>query len=259
MRICPKCGAYYADSSSAFCLADGLPLVNLDPGSDKWSEGARIVEEKQTALRKQKRKLNWRRVLVGATTMLIATVVVCVVAINGVIYLKPEWLPTPSPSPLASPSPSPLPSLSPSPWASPSPTPLPSPTPTPTLTKDVNTNANVNANTNVDTHGNVNVNTNANVNTELKCSEDETIKKLVHGKIEGHPPKTGPDGLPIREAKITLSSVEYQIRFLKDCREAFGTASYRWEIKADAVTKGGIIRKTDAFSCFKGLGKWVCP
>jgi hypothetical protein len=103
------------------------------------------------------------------------------------------------------------------------------------------------------------VNSNANVNTDVKCSEDETIKRIVRGKIEGHPPKTGRDELPIRAGTLTLSPVEYQIRFVRNCQGAVGTASYSWEIKANAVTKGGTIRKTEAFSCFKALGRWVCP
>jgi hypothetical protein len=116
MRICLKCSAYYADDSTAFCLLDGTPLVKVDPGSDNWSEGARVVEEKETSLRKQIRKLKWRRVLVTATTLLIAALVLCVVTINAVIYLKPPQeetsmrppsSPTPTPTPTATPTPTP--------------------------------------------------------------------------------------------------------------------------------------------------------
>lgn len=86
MSICPKCGAYYAAGSSAFCLADGAPLVNVDPNSTKWSEGARFIEKKEKALRGQKRRLQWRRVVLS--TMLLATLVVCAMAIRRSIYVE---------------------------------------------------------------------------------------------------------------------------------------------------------------------------
>jgi hypothetical protein len=90
LRICPKCGDYYADALLAFCLVDGAPLINVDPTSERWSEGARVIEEKENALRRQKRKLKWRRIVVSAMTMAIATLVVYVVAANTLIYLKPK-------------------------------------------------------------------------------------------------------------------------------------------------------------------------
>lgn len=172
IRTCPKCGDYYADDLLAFCLADGTPLVNVAPNSERWSEGARIIEGKENALRKRKRKLKWRRFMLSATTMLIVTMVVCVVAINGFIYLKPrpeevglvkpltpataasepgasvtpnepgEPVPTPTPQPTPSPAasptaakittPSPTPKPTPSPSPSFIPTPSPSPSPKPT-------------------------------------------------------------------------------------------------------------------------------
>jgi hypothetical protein len=100
MRLCPKCGDYYADTLLAFCLTDGMPLLNVDPTSENWSEGARVIEEKENALRKQKRKLKWRRVLLSAMTMMIVTMVVLVVAANSIIYLKPKQAPTPTPTPV---------------------------------------------------------------------------------------------------------------------------------------------------------------
>jgi hypothetical protein len=104
MRICPTCSAFYADESLTFCLVDGKPLVGVDAGSEKWSEGSRAIEKKGNALRKQQRKLKWRRVLMSATTMVVATVVVCVVTLNGVFYFKPSVFPVPSLTPSPQPS-----------------------------------------------------------------------------------------------------------------------------------------------------------
>jgi hypothetical protein len=89
MHTCPKCGDYYADDLLAFCLADGTPLVGVIPHSESWNEGVRVVAEKEEALRKQRRRLRWRRVLMSATTTLVMTVVVCVVAVNSLLYLAP--------------------------------------------------------------------------------------------------------------------------------------------------------------------------
>jgi hypothetical protein len=90
MRTCPTCLDYYADEGLAFCLNDGAPLVGVDPSSEAWREGTRILEEKERALNRQQRKVKRRRVLLKSMTMLMATLVVFVIAVNGVIYLKPE-------------------------------------------------------------------------------------------------------------------------------------------------------------------------
>lgn len=117
MRICPKCGDYYADGSLAFCFADGTPLVSVDPGSQKWDEGARVIEKKANELSKQKRRLKWRRI--SLSTMIILTVVAFVLAAaHSRFYLEPPP-PPPPPSPTQTPTPAP-------PW---------SPTPTPALYK----------------------------------------------------------------------------------------------------------------------------
>jgi hypothetical protein len=87
IRICPKCGDYYADASLAFCLSDGAPLINVSPSSERWSEGARVMEGKESALKNQKRKLKWRRVVVSSMAM--TTLVVVVVAVSSFIEVEP--------------------------------------------------------------------------------------------------------------------------------------------------------------------------
>lgn len=90
IRICPKCGDYYADDSLAFCRADGTPLVNVDPTSENWSEGNRVIQEQTKTLRKRARRLKWRRILTMSMSMTIITMVVSVVALNTREYLKPN-------------------------------------------------------------------------------------------------------------------------------------------------------------------------
>ncbi|MGB8508618.1 MAG: hypothetical protein WCD76_09445 [Pyrinomonadaceae bacterium] len=109
MRNCPKCGDYYADSVLAFCLNDGTPLVDVAPSDGNWSEGVRVIENKEHALRIQKRKLKWRRVSLGAMTVLMATVIVCVVVVNSLIYLQPKQEERVPAGPLVTPPTSPTP------------------------------------------------------------------------------------------------------------------------------------------------------
>jgi carboxypeptidase family protein len=124
MLLCPKCGDYYADSSLAFCLADGAPLVGVDANSERWAEGSRIIEKKENTLKKKKRRRKWWRVS-SVVTMLIVTMVVWGAVAKRNIYLEPKASPTPLPSPSSEPTvtPTPTPSPSPSPSSSPSPSP----------------------------------------------------------------------------------------------------------------------------------------
>ena len=137
MRICPKCGAYYAADSLAFCREDGTPLVNVEPNSESWNEGTRVIEKQTKALRKKTRRQKLRRVVVTSMSVTMITMIVSAAALNSWFYFQPSAVasqsPTPSPAPSQSPSPSPSPSLSPST----SPAPSPSPTPTPTPLRDM--------------------------------------------------------------------------------------------------------------------------
>jgi cytoskeletal protein RodZ len=129
MRICPKCGAYYADESSAFCLADGTPLASVDPNTENWSEGSRAIKEKENSLRKQKRRLKWRRIVMIAMTALITALVVTRSFTVERVPPGSSPSPTPSLSPSPSPTPSPSPSQSPSPDIKSPVTSTPTPTP----------------------------------------------------------------------------------------------------------------------------------
>lgn len=142
MRVCPKCGDFYADGSSPFCLADGTPLADVAPDGEEWSEGVRVVQEKGRVLRELERKRKWRRVVTSVTTALITTTVVIVLAVNSYIYLKPTpeadvltqalMPPTASDAP-TDPAPQSTPADS-TPEPSPQPTVTREPTPTPTET-----------------------------------------------------------------------------------------------------------------------------
>ena len=79
MRVCPKCRDYYADRLLGFCLADGTPLVDVDPNSDLWDQAARVIEQKQNVVKTQQRRFKWRRVMLRA--MLMTTMVVSVAAV----------------------------------------------------------------------------------------------------------------------------------------------------------------------------------
>lgn len=93
MRICPKCNSYSADFSLAFCLADGTPLVRVDPSSQRWSEGVRVIKENEKAMSIQLRKSKLRRILMSLVTIVMVSLVVFVMTMNGYIYLKPSQEP----------------------------------------------------------------------------------------------------------------------------------------------------------------------
>jgi uncharacterized protein (DUF2141 family) len=85
MRFCSKCGDFYADRLLAFCPADGMPLIDVDPSSDLCDQATRVIEQKQNALKTQQRRLKWRRAMLGA--MLMATMVVTVLAVTRSISI----------------------------------------------------------------------------------------------------------------------------------------------------------------------------
>lgn len=122
MSICPKCGDYYADDLLAFCPADGMPLASVAPHDEFWDAGLRAVAEKEKALRIRTRKLRWRRAWRVLTTTLVATMVVCVVTVNGLIYLTPEPEETsPAAAPETTPTQAPTPTTATTDSATPTP------------------------------------------------------------------------------------------------------------------------------------------
>ena len=290
IRTCPKCGDYYADALLAFCLADGTPLVNVEPLSESWREGARFIEEKEKALRKQKRKLKWRRVFVSAMTMLIAIMVVLVVAVNSFIYLKPkqeEVVPDKPSTPARAPEEL-IASVTPSTPGGPTPTPdkttltaKPTPSATPTRS-NVNTNTKVNVNTNVkpdtntnvhtninaNVHININTNTHTNVNTDTLptvCSDADkgrernliierygaVWRRSIESDRREIIARAGPAAAGAR-----LGSQGYEIRFFKGCQGAFVTFRYEWH--ADTPVGALNVPKERRFVCGKIQGVWIC-
>ncbi|HEX8118564.1 MAG TPA: hypothetical protein VF521_14910 [Pyrinomonadaceae bacterium] len=184
MRLCPKCGDYYADDLLAFCLTDGTPLAGVVPEGELWEEGLRVVEEKERVLRVRRRRLKWQRVTQVVTTTLVTTMVVCVVAVNGLIYLTPEPDEAPaSPSgttPKRAPTPTTVVSrlrgwipdsvitrIEPLPTTDTEGDPSPkvaTTTSSGTHVRDEDTDTNENGNKNTNTNENTNENTNANAN-----------------------------------------------------------------------------------------------
>jgi hypothetical protein len=282
IRTCPKCGDYYADALLAFCLVDGTPLVNVDPLGEKWREGARVIEEKENALRKQTRKLKWRRMMMSATTMLMTTMIVCVVAVNSYIYLKPEpeesvlsktltkttvpgetgelvntstpdepgrtpdtakLTATPSPSLSPSLSPSPSPSLSSSPSVSPSPSPSVSPSPSPSVSPSPSPSVSPSPSPSLDCSGDDRNLERAAIRKVIADKWQGTIKAM-RDKVIGEKKQ---DGLPNIESIV--GQIEYAIEF-KECT-AYVTVTY--------VTRTSVEPpQPERFTCEKKQDRWSC-
>lgn len=282
IRTCPKCGDCYADALLAFCLADGTPLVNVEPLSESWREGSRFIEEKEKALKKQKRRLKWRRVFVSAMTMLIAIMVVLVVAVNSFIYLKPGQEEV-SPDKPSTPARAPeglIASVAPGTPGGPTQTPdkttltaKPTPAATPTRSNvntnpKVNNNANVKPDTNTNVHININANSHTNVNTDTfptVCSDADkgrerniiierygaAWRRSIESDRREIIARAGPAGAGAR-----LGSTGYEIRFLKGCNQASVTLRYEWH--ADTPVGALNVPKERRFVCGKIQGVWIC-
>jgi hypothetical protein len=265
IRTCPKCGDYYADELLAFCLADGTPLVNVNPHSQNWSEGTRVIEEKENALRKQERRLKRRRLMLRAMTMLMAAIIVLVVVVNGMIYLKPaqeepdqdepltaatapggpsvsvvQGKPLPTPKPTAGPRPTASPIATETTRPTPAPTPITTSTQTPTPTVSLTP-----ACTEAD-----------------KGRERESILKRFSDswrrKIEAERQRIIAENASARgeNAEASLGAIEYQVAFLKGCMAGSVTAKYVWKITSP--TKAVSVPKEKRFSCVKIGDAWMC-
>ncbi len=150
MKYCPKCRSFYEDANLAFCLADGIPLVEMKQSDALWNEGAEAVSHSRQVFRQQMRKEKLIRISKLLVTVLIMILVISVVAMKIYINLptKPdEKAQNISPSPTISPKieptiqitdeQTPLPTVSPNETASPTLTPTPTPSVTPTKTVTV--------------------------------------------------------------------------------------------------------------------------
>ena len=278
MRLCPKCGDYYADGSLAFCLVDGTPLKDVEPLGENWSEGARVIEEKENALRKQKRRMKWRRVLLSVMTMLIAVMVVCVVVVNSFIYLNPQqeevvpdkpltptpWLrdkPGPTASPVAAkiikptPTPTPAPRPSPSPALKSTPTPSPSPRPTPSTSPQLT------------------IAPAPKCNDADKSREREAIIKRFgdrwrrsiegeRGKVIARNAPAGADNAltGVNNAGASLGPIEYQVTFIGSCLSGFVRARYVWQLRTNVngTIKVVTVEREKRYACAKIGGAWFC-
>jgi hypothetical protein len=235
MRICPKCNAYHANDLTPFCLVDGTRLVNVEPGSDKWSEGTRVIEEKETELKKQKRKLRWRWIVMSAMTTLILTMIV---AKSFTLETTPPPSPSPLPSRLTSPTPTPTARATPTPKPTPTPTPKPTATPTPTLT----------------------------ATPECSDADKSRARQVIierfgtvwRRNVEAERRKVITENVPVGvpNAEVSLGPIEYQSTFSKKCTASFFVARYVWQITSAVGTKR--VPKEKRFACTKLGGNWLC-
>lgn len=244
IRVCPKCGDYYAGEEFTFCLTDGMPLANVIPNGPAWSNGLRVVEDKRRVLKQTRRRLRLRRMFMTVTTVLMTMLILSVAAVNGWIYLRRETAPTRSPVvssslPVREPSPtgqllplSPdsllfLPSPSPSPSHSPSPSPSPRRSATPAVCPPA----------------------------EMARAREMIISAL-HGKTQAEEksPYLGPGRPP---ADVTLSEFNYQLKFNKSCNEVVATVRYLLRVIGPATPYINSPRSR-SFGCMKTHGSWIC-
>jgi hypothetical protein len=270
MRFCPQCGDYYADNLLAFCLADGAPLADVDPRSERWNEGARVIEEKASALKRQQRKLKRRRVVLRAATLLVVVMVVCVAVVNSLIYLEltPQEDALDEPSTPATPpavakgsTPPRAPSKT-SPTAKPKPTATPKPTTTPTPVKTSTPPPDTTTTTTTTYPPTVTLSPTLPSITSLvpTCSEADQSRErqsIIRKFGERWRQSNAPAGADNREAE--LASADYQIVFAKGCMAGSVTARYVWRVKPNAATaQVAPVLKVKKYACMKIGGVWLC-
>jgi hypothetical protein len=265
IRTCPKCRAYYADALLAFCLADGTPLVNVSPSSENWREGARVIEERSSALQKKTRKMKWRRAFMSAMTAVIATVVVCVVAINGLIYLRPQAEADDPVTPLTQAA-SPIdPSAPIDPVVSPTPvvtkvkpvtarTPVPSLSPTPTPPPQcAAADKSREERSIVERYG-------ATWRRNIEGEGRQIIAALMPAGAGVQDGPRNADGLTgFAKPEVTLGSIEYETRLTQACAASV-TARYVWQVRRNVnghIEVSGI-KKEKRFACVKSGESWRC-
>jgi cytoskeletal protein RodZ len=89
ISFCPKCRAFYADELLQFCLTDGVPLVKINQSSELWTEGIDSLNETKKKIERAIRRDNVKKFLSYMVSTIVTALVVCVVAINSWIYIKP--------------------------------------------------------------------------------------------------------------------------------------------------------------------------
>jgi len=243
-------------------------MIDVDPNSELGEQGTRFIEKAEKAARKQSRKLKWRRLIITATSVLLTAMVISVIAVNGLIYLKPPARedvstrtssspspvvvvsPSPTPSPVVTPDPSPIPGVetvalvadvtttptpgeatTPGPASPETPTPRPTASATPTPTPmDSPTPKPTQTTTPTPT-------------TKSECSEADQsretqalIKRFEAGwrrSIQGERAsllKTyAPDS---KTAEAILGPISYQTATIKVCASVLITARYAWTVKS---------------------------
>jgi hypothetical protein len=274
IRICPKCGDYYADALLAFCLVDGTPLTSVAQTSERWNEGARVIEEKENARRKQKRKLKRRRIVLSAMTIMIATMVVYVAVANTLIYLKAKPEGEAAAKPLTEPTaPGGLTaSVPPGAPDEPMPTPTPQLTLTPTPTPKATTTQ-----TPTTTHSPTTISTQGKP-PECSVADKSLEKRTIVEKfgvgwrrnIEGERRRIIAENMPggianaigqLTGAKpeATLGAIEYESSFPQMCRASI-TARYVWQVRINlnGRIKAMSIAGQRKFACAKTLETWRC-
>jgi hypothetical protein len=276
IRTCPKCGDYYADGSLAFCLADGTPLVDVDQLSESWGEAARVVEEKENALRRRRRKLKWRRVVLTVTTVLMTTIIVCVVVINSIIYLRPRPTGTAPERPLlqatttapddpaapASPA-EPVPSLSPRPTETTTPTRDPESlaTPTPASPASPTPSPRVTTSPTTPTPTPVPECSDADKNREREAII-RSFGYTWRREVEGNRRKLIARRVLSRagNSEATLGAVEYEITFSQACKAAVVRVRYVWQVRTNVNGTIMVVPVPEGkrFDCVKVGDAWRC-
>lgn len=277
IRTCPTCSAFYATPGLAFCVADGAPLVVIDPGSEKWEQGRRYFEKAEEIRKQVAWKRKRRGALVVTASVLVVALVVSVVTVNALILLKvlpnapvadappspPIAVANPQPTPdiqwpapgAGTPESTPAPTPTPTPVATPSP--LPSPKATPTITPVL-----------IDTPTPPTTPTNTAPTPACSAVDREREKGAITGRYAEkwssaaratppNPPGGSERGV---QTEVTFAGAEYSTTVLTSCVFASVNGTFIWQFRQtyNGHTKISTFTTQRSYNCDKNGNTWIC-
>lgn len=264
MKYCPKCRNFYDDAGLAFCLTDGIPLIEIDKANALWTEGAKAVETSQKIVSKQVRRQKFSKIAKILVTMMLIAISIYVVAMNIYVNIPTkgdEIAEKSTPSPTATPKQveilifedTPTPTQSPTATRLPSPTPTKTLTPTPTKTPLPSPSATI---------------------IEIVCPKAEITAFILnnnferwHEKINAAIPRFKQDYAENNQisVKYTRENFIFDKSYItvtptKDCQKASVNIRYSIVISPiNSEVRAKLYPGNETLVCTKKGNKWICP
>ena len=248
MKFCPKCRSFYDDAGLAFCLADGIPLVEINQSNALWAEGNEAVSTSRRIIENQTRRQKLKRISRILITTVMIILVISVIAMN--IYLN---FPTNEDEKAKNITPSPTKEMPVIVEATPSPTSRATATPTPKTKSSL-----------IDEDDEEDDKKDDDKDDQPQCSkyDEESIRTIISGKYfaqwqtavtkkseAGRKEFANKNNAPVERTKSERTSQSEKIKVLEKCKKATVefTYSFRFEATVRDEATGVIRTKVENF------------